>query len=210
MLSVEQRQSLTEAAQRYAANINKETASYLLNRGVTKEAAETFLLGTVTDPAPGHEPAEGCLAIPYRSPAGVTGIKFRRVDGGTPKYLWPVGQKVGLFNVVDLHTGSDTIAICEGELDTLVMSALVGIPAVGVAGVSQWKPWFPKIFDGFTRVLVFTDNDVKENGTNPGLELAKKIKDDLEQAIVVNLPPNQDVNDVYLIHGPEWFREKAA
>lgn len=161
------------------------------------------------DPAPGHEHAVGCLAIPYRTPTGVVGIKFRRVDEGTPKYIWPTGQKVGLFNVVDLHQRSSVIAICEGELDTLVMSALVGVPAVGIAGVSQWKPHFPKMFEGFERIVIFADNDLKENGSNPGMELAKRIKEDLDKAVVISLPDNRDVNAVYGEIGKDWLYERA-
>lgn len=209
MLSLELKQSLTETAQRYHDALNVETISYLRDRGVTKEAAATFLLGTVTDPAPGHEHAVGCLSIPYRTPTGVVAVKFRRVDGGTPKYLWPTGQKVGMFNVVDLHAGSPVLAVCEGELDTLVMSALVGVPAIGVAGVSQWKPWFPKMLEGFDRVVVFADNDVKEDGRNPGMELAKRIKEDVDRAVVVNLPDNKDVNALFLEDGKDWLYERA-
>jgi DNA primase len=210
MLSLEQKRLLTDNAQRYHTALSEETASYLRSRGITKEAADTFLLGTVNDPAPGHEHAVGCLAIPYRTPTGVVGIKFRRVDGGTPKYLWPTGQKVGMFNVVDLHTQSDTIAICEGELDTLVMSGLVGVPAIGVAGVSHWKPWFPKMLEGFERIVIFADNDIKEDGRNPGMELAKRIKEDLERAVVVNLPGNRDVNQVFLDGDRDWLYERAT
>lgn len=209
MLSVEQKLLLTETADRYAEQVDRATASYLQGRGIVKEAAVTFRLGTVHEPAPGHEHAVGCLSIPYRTPSGVVGIKFRKVDGGSPKYLWPTGQKVGMFNVVDLHTGSDTIAICEGELDTLVMSALVGVPAVGVAGVSQWKPWFPKMFEGFEKVVIFADNDLKEDGRNPGMELAKRIKEDLDKAVVVQLPENQDVNAVFQDGGKDWLLERA-
>lgn len=209
MLSVKQKQLVTETAERYAKSLDHATVSYLKGRGITKEAADTFLLGTVHDPAPGHEHAVGCLAIPYRTPTGVIGIKFRRVDGGSPKYLWPTGQKVGMFNVVDLHTDSPVIAICEGELDTLVMSALVGVPAVGVAGVSQWKEHFPRMFEGIDRVVIFADNDLKEDGRNPGMELAKRIKEDLDKAVVVNLPLNADVNQVFLDGGKDWLYERA-
>ena len=209
MLSLEQKQLLTETAHRYHEALDRQTTSYLLERGITKEAADTFLLGTVHDPAPGHEHAVGCLAIPYRTPTGAVGIKFRRVDGGSPKYIWPTGQKVGMFNVIDLHTDSQIIAICEGELDTLVMSALVGVPAIGVAGVSHWKPWFPKVFEGFDRIVIFADNDLKENGSNPGMELAKRIKEDLDKAVVISLPENKDVNQMFLEGAGDWLLERA-
>jgi DNA primase len=208
MLNEKQRQSLTDAAEKYCSSLTPQAASYLAGRGITKEVANTFRLGSVVEPSAGHEHAVGRLSIPYITPAGIVGIKFRTVDGGVPKYLWPTGQKIGLFNVPDLHKHSDTIAICEGEIDTIILSGLVGIPAVGVAGVSQWKPWFPKLFESYSRILIFADNDVKEDGRNPGQELAKRIKEDLDKADIIHLPDNQDVNDLYLEYGTSWFEEK--
>jgi len=210
MLNEKQRQSLTDAAEKYCNSLTPQAASYLAGRGITKEVANTFRLGSVVDPSAGHEHAVNRLSIPYITPAGVVGIKFRTVDNSTPKYLWPTGQKIGLFNVGDLHKNSGTIAICEGEIDTIVLSGLVGIPAVGVAGVSQWKPWFPKLFESYSRILIFADNDVKEDGRNPGQELAKRIKEDLDKADIVHLPDNQDVNDIYLEYGNLWFDEKLV
>ena len=210
MLSTEQRQSLTVAAENYHNSLNEQTASYLKSRGITKEIAASFLLGTVTNPIPGHEHAVGCLSIPYLTKSGVVGIKFRKVDGSSPKYLWATGQKIGMFNVPDLFMDSETIAICEGEIDTIILSGICNIPAVGVAGVSNWKPWFPIMFEGYKNVLIFADNDVKEDGRNPGMELGLRIKEELNNATIIHLPENQDVNDVYLKQGIEWFKEKVA
>jgi len=210
MLNAEQRNLLTEAAEKYCNSLTPQAASYLEARGITAEVAHTFRLGSVVEPSAGHEHAVGRLSIPYLTPAGVVGIKFRSIDDTTPKYLWPSGQKIGLYNVLDLHRYSDTIAICEGEIDTIVASGIVGIPAVGVAGVSQWKPWFPKLFESYTRILIFADNDVKEDGTNPGQELARRIKEDLDKATIVQLPPNMDVNEIYLQLGKNWFDERLA
>jgi len=210
MLNEKQRALLTDAANKYATSLTPQAASYLAARGITQEVAHTFLLGSVVEPSAGHEHAVNRLSIPYLTPAGVVGIKFRSVDESTPKYLWPTGQKIGLYNVLDLHKPSDTIAICEGEIDTIVASGIVGIPAVGVAGVSQWKPWFPKLFESYSRILIFADNDVKEDGRNPGQELAKRIKEDLDKAEIVHLPDNMDTNDVYLQLGKDWFTERIA
>ena len=210
MLNAEQRRLLTEAAEKYHNALTPQAVSYLEGRGITQTARNTFLLGSVVEPSAGHEHAVNRLSIPYITPAGVVGIKFRAIDEGTPKYLWPTGQKIGLFNVGDLHKYSDTIAICEGEIDTIVLSGIVGIPAVGVAGVSQWKPWFPKLFESYQRILIFADNDVKEDGRNPGQELAKRIKEDLDKAEVIHLPDNCDVNEVYLSDGIDWFTGRLA
>jgi DNA primase len=210
MLNEKQRALLTDASERYYNNLTPQAVSYLMGRGITKEAASLFRLGSVVEPSAGHEHAIGRLSIPYITPAGVVGVKFRAIDDATPKYLWPTGQKIGLFNVLDLHKRSDTIAICEGEIDTIVLSGIVGVPAVGVAGVSQWKPWFPKLFESYSRILIFADNDVKEDGRNPGQELAKRIKEDLDKAEIIHLPDNKDVNDVYLHGGNSWFEERIA
>ena len=210
MLNAEQKNLLTEAANRYSRNLTPQAASYLEGRGITREVADRFLLGSVLEPSAGHEHSTGRLSIPYQTPTGVVGMKFRSIDGGTPKYLYPTGQKVGLFNVVDLHKYSDAIAICEGEIDTIILSGIVGIPAVGVAGVSQWKPWFPKLFEGYKNIYIYADNDVKEDGRNPGQELAKRIKEDLDKATVMQLPDNEDINDIYLNHGVEWFYDRLA
>ena len=210
MLNAGQKNLLTEAANRYSRNLTPQAASYLEGRGITKEVADRFLLGSVLEPSAGHEHSTGRLSIPYQTPTGVVGMKFRSIDGGTPKYLYPTGQKVGLFNVVDLHKYSDAIAICEGEIDTIILSGIVGIPAVGVAGVSQWKPWFPKLFEGYKNIYIYADNDVKEDGRNPGQELAKRIKEDLDKATVMQLPDNEDINDIYLNHGVEWFYDRIA
>jgi len=210
MLNEKQRLLLTEAAERYSNSLTPQAVSYLEGRGISQEVSRTFLLGSVVEPSAGHELASGMLSIPYLTPAGVVGIKFRRLDEGTPKYLWPTGQKIGLFNVNDLHKQSDTIAICEGEIDTIILSGCAGIPSVGVAGVSQWKPWFPKLFESYSRILIFADNDVKEDGRNPGQELAKRIKEDLDKAEIIHLPDNTDVNEVYLHYGNSWFEERLS
>ena len=210
MLNAEQKRSLTESAQKYHKALTPQAASYLAARGITKQVAATFLLGSVVEPSAGHEHAIGRLSIPYITPAGVVGIKFRSIGDGTPKYLWPTGQKIGLFNVSDLHRYSDTIAICEGEVDTIIVSSFCGIPAVGVAGVSQWKPWFPKLFEPYKRILIMADNDIKEDGRNPGQELAGRIKEDLNTATVIHLEPNLDVNDTYLKYGSGWVTERLT
>ena len=209
MLSNLEKHTLTEAAQRYSANRSAACLEYLLDRGIPESVQDTFLLGQCSDPIAGHEHVVGLLSIPYRTPTGVVGCKFRHIDGTTPKYMGVTGQKTGMYNVVDLHLDTDIIAICEGELDTIILSGVVGIPAVGIPGVSTWKPWFSKLFEPFKRVLIFADNDVKQDGSNPGMQLAKKIRDEVERSVVVHLPEGHDVNSVYLDSGGDWFLEKV-
>jgi hypothetical protein len=75
-------------------------------------------------------------------------------------------QPARLFNAVDLQKPSDTIAICEGELDAVIASQL--LPSVGVPGVKAWRPHFNRLFGGYRRVLILADNDDKKDGTQSG------------------------------------------
>lgn len=204
MQSSEQGKSLLETAQRYAQNLSEEAVRYLEGRGISREVAEQFSLGTIVDPAPGHEAHEGWLSIPYITVLGYcVGFKFRRLDDGKPKYGSPLGQKSHLFNVSDLTLDVPSVVVCEGELDAIVLSGLCGIPAVGVPGVTAWKPHFARLFTGFDRVFIVGDNDVKDDGTNPGAEFARRVSGELTNGQIVQLPPGMDINELYLAEGPE-------
>lgn len=131
------------------------------------------------------------------------GFKFRRLDDGKPKYGSPVGQKAHLFNVVATLSDKSSIVICEGEFDAIIMDAVVGIPAVGVPGVAAWKPFYPKLFGGFDMVYVIGDNDVKEDGSNPGAEFSKRVAGELINGQIIQLPPGMDITDFYLANGKD-------
>ena len=159
-------------------------------------------LGTVVDPVEGHREYEGWLSIPYITAMGhCVAVKFRRIDDGKPKYGQPLGQKAHPYNVTDILTLSPFIVICEGELDAVVLSGIVKIPAVGIPGVAAWKPHFVKLFTGYDTVFVIGDNDIKEDGTNPGAEFAKRVAQEVSNSTIVTLPPSMDINDFYLAKG---------
>ena len=89
----------------------------------------------------------------------------------------PMHQPARLFNAVDLQKPSDTIAICEGELDAVIASQL--LPSVGVPGVKAWRPHFNRLFGGYRRVLVLADNDDKKD--NYHNDLVRDLDVDLEE-----------------------------
>ena len=43
---------------------------------------------------------------------------------------------------------------------------------------------------------------------NEGKKNFRFIKEDLNNAVVINLPENKDVNDIYLREGADWFKDK--
>ncbi len=151
---------------------------------------------------------QGWLSIPYVSALGIYQcVKFRRLDDGKPKYGQPIGQKLHIYNVADCLADKQYIAICEGELDAVVMSAEVGIPAVGIPGVAAWKPYYSKLFLGFDTVYVIGDNDDKEDGTNPGAEFSRRVAGEVLNSQIVQLTPGMDINEFYLANGPQSVRE---
>jgi len=200
----EQSKLLKEAAERYAQEINQETLDVLSARGMSEEVAAKFQLGTVTDPINGHEMYKGWLSIPYITATGTcVAFKFRRLDDGKPKYGMPTGQKTHLFNVTDILLDSPYVVVCEGELDAVITSGVLGIPSVGVPGVQNWKAHYPKLFAGYDTIYIAGDNDVKEDGSNPGHEFSKRLASELTNSTVVTLPPGMDINDHYLQFGAE-------
>lgn len=204
MLLTEQKKSLLEAVTHYSKNLSEEALAYLDGRGISKEVAQQFSLGTIVEPVNGHEQFEGWLCIPYFTALGdVSIVKFRRLDDGKPKYGQPTGQKTHLFNVSDTLADLPRIVICEGELDAIVLSGVIGIPAVGVPGVASWKPYYAKLFNGFDTVYIAGDNDIKEDGSNPGAEFSRRVAGDLVNGQIVQLPAGMDINEYYLQHGAE-------
>lgn len=203
-LSASQRASLAETAALYAGQVGA-AEGYLASRGIPAEVAATYLLGAVANPREGDEDMAGRLAIPYLTPAGVVDIRFRAMtDGQTPKYLGRLNSVTRMFNTRALLTDSPVVVVCEGEIDALVMDGIVGVPAVGVPGVSNWKPHFRLLLEDFDRVLVFCDGD------QPGRDFGKRVTGELDNARMVLMPEGMDVNESYLEYGADWLRGKAA
>jgi len=191
----------TEASLQYHESLAGSPAEeYLHSRGLA-QAAEQFRLGYVATPSAGHdEMFKGMLSIPYLRPSGVVAFKFRRLGESDRKYLIPTGQRHYLYNTQAVLDAVDRVAIVEGELDAIA-ATMCGVPAVAVAGVNAWKPHFGRCFDGIDRVIICTDNDIKEDGTNPGQDLAKKLVEVLPNAVRVSLPPGHDVNSTIQYYG---------
>ena len=204
MLSPVQLKSSLEAAVQYNKDLNEEAVAFLAGRGISKEVADQYQLGYIKQPFATHENYQGWLSIPYITVLGhCVGFKFRRLDDGKPKYGAPLGQKGHLYNVSDIIVTSEYIAVCEGELDTIICSAVLGIPAVGVPGVAAWKPHFTKMFTGYGKIYIVGDNDIKEDGSNPGAEFSRRVAQEVMNSSIVSLPAGLDLNDLYLAKGIE-------
>lgn len=188
-------------------------AEYLNGRGIDYRAQVGNRLGEVgSNPPPAYARFKGMLAIPYLGPGDKPrSIRFRCTkehdhdEHHHGKYNSAKGDPPRIYHVKTIAEATDEIAICEGELDTIILNA-IGVPAVGIPGANLWRPHFSRIFAGFSKVWVFGDQD------EPGQELVSKVLSELRQAKAVNLPfgdafGGNDVSDVYKEHGADALLE---
>ena len=199
--SASQRESLTRAAKYYHSALH-EAEDYLAGRGITLEAATRARLGVVLEPLTGHEAYINRLAIPYLTRSGVVDVRFRSLDLSEPKYMGMAGASTHLYNVGSLFRASSYICICEGEIDTITLDAVCGIPAVGVPGVNNWKKHYTRLLADFDKVFLFADGD------NAGTDFGKSLSRELGNLVVVQMPEGEDVNSMYRLHGADYFNNK--
>lgn len=202
--SQSRRALLQRATREYADQLSSDqaTSDYLEGRGLLS-SAEILGLGVVRSPLPGHDQYAGRLAIPYIGPRGnVYDIRYRCLedhvckDVGCPKYLGDAGVETRLYNTRSLVASTDYILIAEGELDAATLLAC-GWPAVGVPGASAWKKHRPKMFDGFSRVIVLGDGD------EAGRKFVATVTKTLLSARGVIMCAGEDVNSTYVSGGRE-------
>lgn len=166
------------------------------------EQATHARLGVVSEPLTGHEAYTNRLSIPYITRSGVVDIRFRSMDLSEPKYMGMAGATTHLYNVGAFFRATSFISICEGEIDTLTLDTVCGIPAVGVPGVNNWKKHYTRLLQDFDKVFLFADGD------NAGADFAKSLSRELGNLVVVTMPDGEDVNSMYRLHGAEYFSHK--
>lgn len=206
-LTPQKREALEQATRTYYEQLKQsnEAIDYLKGRGIDGATAKVFRLGFVADPEDNHDQMVGMLAIPFITPTGVAAIRFRRISGEGNKFHQEAGCLSPLFNVRDLHRPEPYIAFCEGEPDTIVMSGLVGVPAIGLAGTGQWKlrgRFYKRLLMDYDKVFVVMDPD------KAGRETATAIMKSVPNAVNIILP--FDINDTYLAHGRDYILKELG
>ena len=170
--------------------------TYLESREIGRRTVGALRLGYVdpNDPEVGWEQVAGRLAIPYLNYNGdPVWVKFRDLTGTADnKYAQQAGGETRLYNLRALSVSGDTLVLCEGEFDTITMTAL-GIPAVGIPGANNWKAHHYRILQGYSRYVMFYDDD------KPGRELVKTVRAKLPDVIPVAPPGGfHDVSEAYV------------
>ncbi|MCG5459602.1 toprim domain-containing protein [Micromonospora sp. PSH03] len=254
--SISLRAFLENATTEYATSLQlsdaaTNAAEYLMTRSLSRDNVQSFRLGYVENPLPGHELYAGKISIPYVTRSGITSIRFRVVPSpevpeppdpewsvptdhipelaseiktqfpelpdtpdpeanaalkkhpGGPKYLSVPGDMPRIFNPRDLERREPFVCIAEGEFDAMSAHS-AGLPAVGIAGVNGWRPYFARCFQGYESVFVLCDNDDKGQGAAFGEKVASQIPN----ARVVLMPPGHDVNSLLCSEGAEALRAR--
>ena len=163
---------------------------------------DSFRLGFVETPLTGDDMFRGMVSIPFLTKTGPVAIQYRAVVDKEPRFL-SKGSTKRLFNPSVLLSPHRTVYICEGPVDTLTVSCL-GLPAVGVPGVSQWSGVFARAFRN-RKVVVLADGD--DNGQ--GEQMATRILGDVEECDII-LFDGEDVNSFWLKHGEKELRKKLG
>ena len=209
MQSSERKKSLEFATLRYMEAMDAATLAWLEKRGIDADTATSNALGLVKQPIQGHGPAMNRLAIPYLTDDGPIAMNFRcledhvckEIGGGHSKYWKERGQQSRLYGVQSYFTPQQDIHVCEGELDTIILKDVVGLPAIGVPGATTWQTHWRLIFSDFDRVFIWSDGD--QAGNNMVNKWQKELG---TRAIHVRLPEKKDVNALYLERGAEGLR----
>ena len=197
--SVSQKELLGKAAERYAGSISL-AEDYLRSRGIPLEVARVARLGVVEHPEVGHELFRGRLSIPYITKSGVVDLRFRSLNPAVePKYMGMTGAETKMYNVLDVDRAGDSICVCEGELDTLTISSMVGWACVGVPGANSWKKHYTRLLADFERVFVFADGD--QAGTDFARSLARELP-----VTIIQMPDGEDVNSAFVKHGANYIK----
>lgn len=195
-LSDSVRTSLESAAESYAKNLlaNPACLHYLNERGIDRPSADSWGLGLVENPGAQHESFVGRLSIPYWVPqGGPVAMKFRCMKGHDckaaecAKYLGHPGAGTHLYGVSNLATDTGIVAITEGELDAIVCTDVLRIPAVGAPGATTWRPHWGYLFEGYDKVIVLGDGD------DAGRTFAQTVAAQVPNGEARALPPGLDV-----------------
>jgi DNA primase len=129
----------------------------------------------------------------------VEGLRFKLIDGSDGPKMLPLatGDVTRVYYPQILFERTSIMAITEGEPDAWVLWQC-GIPAVGIVGSNNFKKHHPRLFAGFSDVLVFGDND------DAGRKFAKQVVADIPtaRAVIVGTE-GSDVNDFYIANGGE-------
>lgn len=196
-------------------SLTADGAAYLENRGISRQTAEIYDVGSGDAYFPDLEKSDKAVAFPYMVDGKRSGSKLRALSGKAHVCDFALKSLFGA-QTVDLKD-SNTIVISEGEIDALSIFE-AGIPnacsipngaqSFGTGEIqdtaSQYGFLFPHkaLIDKAKRIIIATDND--EPGNKIADELARRIgRFKCYRAKFLE----KDANDTLTKHGKEALKE---
>ena len=148
-----------EMVEEYHRAIPERIMSYLSSRGLTEALVTQYRLGW------GKFYGQWWITIPIKDKDGIYSFfKLRRdpdIVHGDGKYrFYPSGSEASLFGVDTLTEDDDTVMICEGEFDAILMRSKLGIPVLtSTAGAGTFKEEWIGHFTHVKKLYVCFDID---------------------------------------------------
>lgn len=176
-----------------------QARDYWHGQGLSDGTIERYRLGYCPScPTYRESPS---YVIPYFYSGSLVSIRHRLANpNGCGKYRPEfTGLPNQLFNTDQLKMDSGDeipfgllepgqVLLVEGEVKSIYLSDVVGLPAVGVPGASAWQDeWLP-LFNGISTVFVVFDPGTE----NLSQRTASKLSEVVERVLVVNLPVKPD------------------
>jgi twinkle protein len=160
-------------------------------RGITTEFAEKFGVGIVSHFV--NNKRQDCIAFVYKNEEGVpVNIKFRTPDKHYAQL--PDCERIP-YGIDCLNDSTDTILICEGEMDMitwkLITENVISIPDGASDRKMDWLSTFD--FSKYKRIYLALDND--DAGIQCREELARRIG--RERCFIIAYPDGcKDANEI--------------
>lgn len=113
------------------------------------------------------------VSVPYLTPAGkVSLVKYRSVPPAEKAFEREAGGTTGLFGAWRLTGKESRLVVVEAELDAVAVWAM-GLPAVAIAGSTNWKDEWLEHFESADEVILAGDAD--DPGVDAMLKVAEKV-----------------------------------
>jgi len=143
----------------------------------------------------GYDVQEQAVVIPTTVRGTLWAIKIRHLfpSACKPKYRFACGSRTGVPYPADWLTRKQTLVVCEGELDTLLLWQVAGdavdVLTLGASTMRLADCWLP-LFQPYRRIVVAMDADVA------GVKAERYWLDRFPDAVYLH-PPAKDITVGY-------------
>lgn len=192
-------------SKQYLASLKKEGRKFLNDRGITDEVIDKNKIVSTKD--------NKSVVFPYLKNGSIVNYKTRKLDGKS--FTQAKDAKPMIFNY-DRVKDSQSIVICEGEMDSLSWevagvefhtSVNMGAPNKDDKNIDKKLECISncyEVFEQANKIYIATDND--ENGRVLEKELLRRFG--VHKCKLVDLRPFKDANEVLLKEGIESLRNR--